>query len=107
MPSVALQRICRADYQVPPGVELTPEFEELLQGMLQPDPSLRMAVGKVLRHPWFAEGLPPGVADMNARLPDGPRPGEGQVRVWDNPSPEPVAFVDWNRAVTEPEMTCV
>lgn len=61
-------------------MELTPEFESLLQGMLQPNPQHRMAVASVLQHPWFTEGLPPGVAEMNARLPEGPLPGEGQVQ---------------------------
>ena len=47
--------------------------------MLEPEPERRITVPQILQNPWFADGLPPGVADMNARLPDGPRPGEGQV----------------------------
>lgn len=75
----ALQRICSAEYSVPNGVELSPELEGLLQAMLDPEPERRIPVAQILRDPWFAEGLPSGVADMNARLPDGPKPGDGQV----------------------------
>ena len=76
-----LQRICNAEYQVPGGVEISPELETLLQGMLEPTSSRRLQVADILEHPWFTEGLPPGVVEMNARLPDGPKPGEGQVRL--------------------------
>lgn len=74
-----LQRICNAEYQVPGGVEISPELETLLQGMLEPNSSRRMQVADIMEDPWFTEGLPPGVVEMNARLPDGPKPGEGQV----------------------------
>ena len=74
-----MQRICSADYHLPADVEVDPEFQDLLHGMLEPDWTKRMTVSDIIDHPWFAEGLPPGVADMNARLPDGPNPGYGQV----------------------------
>ena len=74
-----VQRVCNAEYHIPSDVEIAPEFEELLRGMLQPDWQRRMTVKEILHHPWFAEGLPPGVVDMNARLPDGPSPSHGQV----------------------------
>ena len=66
---------------MPGGVEISPELETLLQGMLEPNSSRRMQVADILEHPWFTEGLPPGVVEMNARLPDGPKPGEGQVHL--------------------------
>lgn len=72
------KRVCNAEYHIPSDVEIAPEFEELLRGMLEPDWQRRMTVKDILHHPWFAEGLPPGVVDMNARLPDGPSPSHGQ-----------------------------
>ena len=75
-----MQRVCNAEYHLPSDVEIAPEFEELLRGMLEPDCSKRMTVSDILHHPWFADSLPPGVVDMNARLPDGPSPHHGQVR---------------------------
>lgn len=70
-------------------MEIAPEFEELLRGMLEPDWQRRMTVKDILHHPWFAEGLPPGVVDMNARLPDGPSPSHGQVNA---ESPLPISI---------------
>ena len=52
----------------------------LLQGMLQPDPKKRMPLSQILQNPWFADGLPPGVLEMNMRLPEGPEDGHGQVQ---------------------------
>lgn len=72
------KRVCNAEYYLPSDVEIAPEFEDLLRGMLEPDNTKRMSVKAILQHPWFSEGLPPGVVEMNARLPDGPSPDHGQ-----------------------------
>lgn len=86
--STSLQRVCNAEYYLPSDVEIAPEFEDLLRGMLEPDNTKRMSVKAILQHPWFSEGLPPGVVEMNARLPDGPSPDHGQVQILRLPDPK-------------------
>lgn len=80
-----MQRVCGAEYHIPSTVEVAPEFEDLLRGMLEPDWTKRMTVSGILHHPWFADSLPPGVVEMNAHLPDGPSPNHGQVETPDYP----------------------
>jgi serine/threonine protein kinase len=72
-----LQRICKGEYQIPSSLE--PDLILLLQGMLEPDPKKRIPVTQILQNPWFTDGLPCGVLDMNSRLPEGPEDGQGQV----------------------------
>ena len=81
----SMQRVCGAEYHIPSTVEVAPEFEDLLRGMLEPDWTKRMTVSGILHHPWFADSLPPGVVEMNAHLPDGPSPNHGQVETPDYP----------------------
>lgn len=59
----ALQRILRGEYTAPPNV--SPECSDLLQGMLKPDPEHRFSVESILKHPWYKEGLSPGVEGYN------------------------------------------
>jgi serine/threonine-protein kinase SRK2 len=69
-------RICKGDYHIPSS--LHPDLVLLLQGMLQPDPKQRISLPQILQNPWFTDGLPAGVLDMNSRLPAGPEDGQGQ-----------------------------
>ena len=41
---------------------------DLLARMLTADPADRASLADVAAHPWFTQDLPPGVADLNARL---------------------------------------
>jgi serine/threonine-protein kinase SRK2 len=69
-------RICKGDYQIPNSLD--PDLAVLIQGMLQPDPKKRMPLSQILQNPWFTDGLPSGVLEMNSRLPEGPEDGQGQ-----------------------------
>lgn len=69
-------RICKGDYIIPSSLD--PELAVLLQGMLQPDPKKRIPLSQILQNPWFTDGLPPGVLEMNCTLPAGPDDGQGQ-----------------------------
>lgn len=37
----------------------------LIQGMLQPEPKLRLTLAEIIKDEWFQDGLPPGAADIN------------------------------------------
>jgi hypothetical protein len=46
----------------------SPACVDLLARMLTADPAQRATLADVATHPWFVQDLPPGVADLNARL---------------------------------------
>ena len=41
---------------------------DLLRGMLVPEPTQRLSLAAVMRHPWFLEQLPPGYSALNHML---------------------------------------
>lgn len=65
---VMLKRILDVDYQLPSRVAASREVQDLLAAMLVNQPSRRISIKDIQRHPWFLRDLPPGVAEMNARL---------------------------------------
>ena len=73
------QRILGVEYQIPEDVQLSQDLENLLRRMLAADPCRRISVAEILATPWFREGLPPGVIEMNAQMPAGANPDKGQV----------------------------
>lgn len=61
-----LGRIAKVEYQIP-GT-MSAELRDLLARMLVKDPSQRIGLPGIMAHPWFLRSLPPGLADMNARM---------------------------------------
>jgi len=57
----------RLRYSFPSDVALTPDCRDLLHRMLLPDPSERIKIPEILRHPWFIANLPPRATAMNDR----------------------------------------
>lgn len=59
-------RITAGDYM--PLPEVSWEAQDLIARMLQPNPDLRATTADVMRHPWFAAGMPRHLACVNTRL---------------------------------------
>jgi serine/threonine-protein kinase SRK2 len=69
-----VQRILKVEYDFPAHVKVSRELRDLLTKILVPDPSKRITIQGIQRHPWYCKDLPPGVAEMNDNLPS-PGPG--------------------------------
>jgi serine/threonine protein kinase len=63
-----LQRILRVDYEFPSSVKLSTDCKDLISRLLVADPTKRITLPEILRHPWYLQDLPPGVAEMNDEL---------------------------------------
>ena len=57
------------EYEFPSHVKVSRECRDLLAKILVPDPTKRMTIPVIQRHPWYLKDLPPGVAEMNDTLP--------------------------------------
>lgn len=49
-------------------MQLSPECQSLIHGLLRPTPQARITVQGILRHPWVANGMPTQLAGINAHL---------------------------------------
>ena len=47
---------------------LTPECTDMMSRLLEVDPDKRITVPDVLKHPWFVQELPEGMANLNYSL---------------------------------------
>ena len=47
---------------------LSPECNDLMVRLLEVDPDKRITVPEVLKHPWFVQELPEGMANLNNNL---------------------------------------
>lgn len=56
-----MDRIVRADWEVPQDIKLSAECWDLLRRMLNPDPRERLTIADIQQHPWYQIHLPPGV----------------------------------------------
>ncbi|KAK9830625.1 hypothetical protein WJX81_006668 [Elliptochloris bilobata] len=65
---VMLQRILSVDYRLPPNKVVSDECKDLLRQILVAEPSERITMAEIQRHPWFVRDLPEGVAQMNSAL---------------------------------------
>ena len=52
------QRICCAQYDVPPALQLSAECVDLLSRILVAAPAQRIGVAGICAHPWFLRNLP-------------------------------------------------
>ena len=57
------------EYEFPSHVKVSRECRDLLSKILVPDPTKRITIPEIQRHPWYLKDLPPGVAEMNDSLP--------------------------------------
>lgn len=64
------QRVATGEIQMDAeeAQQMSPAGQDLLRGMLLPDPRQRLAVPSVISHPWFQHSLPQGAALMNDLL---------------------------------------
>ncbi len=59
------QRICCAQYDIPPALRLSAECVDLLSRILVVAPAQRIGVAGICAHPWFLRNLP-GDLQVNA-----------------------------------------
>lgn len=64
-----IQRILKVDYDFPPQVKASKECRAILSRILVAQPTKRITIPEIQRHPWYLKDLPPGVVDMNDNLP--------------------------------------
>lgn len=64
-----LQRILRVDWSFPTAAlpVVSSECKDLISRILVGDPNQRITVQQILQHPWFVDGLPDGVIEMNTK----------------------------------------
>ena len=60
--------------------QASPECQNLVVRMLQPNPARRLTLSEVMAHPWFQQDLPPHLATLNARLLQVSRRGRLRLR---------------------------
>lgn len=58
-----ISRTLAGEYPIPNGI--SSECADLLRGLLTVDPEKRFSVRDVFSHPWYREGLKPGVLEFN------------------------------------------
>lgn len=51
------------EYTIPSFV--SPPCADLIRRLLNPDPSKRISIKEIMKHPWHKIGLPPSAAEMN------------------------------------------
>ena len=52
------QRICCAQYDIPPALQLSAECVDLLSRILVAAPAQRISIAGICAHPWFLRNLP-------------------------------------------------
>lgn len=60
-----MQRILHTEWSIPADVDVTPECRDLLRKLLVGDPSKRLSMVAIQKHPWFLANLPPDALAMN------------------------------------------
>lgn len=50
------------------ALQVSPECEDLLCGLLKNDPADRLTLLQALAHPWLAANMPPELLHLNIRL---------------------------------------
>ena len=68
------------EFSIPANQNVSTEGRDLLHRILVRSPTERLTLQAVMQHPWFTTNLPPGVADMNARLLAHSSSRQAQVR---------------------------
>lgn len=69
---VLLKRIQEVDYVLRPSVPVSEAAKDMIRRMLVKDPLARITVAQIMEHPFFADGLPDGVKEMNEGLVNNP-----------------------------------
>ncbi|GAB4822382.1 hypothetical protein N2152v2_009428 [Parachlorella kessleri] len=60
-----MKRIAKGHWEVPDDPQVSDSCRDLLLRVLVKDPTQRLTLGELMKHPWFAEGLPPGSLEYN------------------------------------------
>lgn len=59
------KKMMEGQISYPPGVPVTLECKDMVQGMLNPNPEKRVGLDDIFQHAWFLKDLPPGALGMN------------------------------------------
>ncbi|GAX81597.1 hypothetical protein CEUSTIGMA_g9025.t1 [Chlamydomonas eustigma] len=62
-----IQRILHVDYKIPSSIKVSDDCKDLMSRILVADPTKRLNIQDIFRHPWYTKNLPPGVIEMNSR----------------------------------------
>jgi len=60
-----IQRIMAVSYTIPSYVHISPECRQLLEAIFVADPTKRITIDEIKRHPWFLKNLP---SDLKAEV---------------------------------------
>ena len=60
-----LERTQHVDYRIPSSPRISSACRDFLSHLLVADPDQRLSTAAIMEHPWFCQGLPPGVKSLN------------------------------------------
>ncbi|KAK9804446.1 hypothetical protein WJX73_002124 [Symbiochloris irregularis] len=60
-----LERTQNVDYRIPSNPRISSACRDFLSHLLVADPDQRLSTAAIMEHPWFCQGLPPGVKSLN------------------------------------------
>eukprot|EP00955_Chlamydomonas_euryale_P060095 357607-Chlamydomonas_euryale.AAC.2 len=62
-----MSAVVHTEFSIPDNVPITLDCRDLLMKLFVKDPSQRIKMADIQRHPWFTDGLPPDALIMNQR----------------------------------------
>lgn len=65
VPSSLLQRIFSVQYEMPPGLPISPECLDIIRRILMRNPAERITLQQIQQHPWY-QAVPPAAAPAEA-----------------------------------------
>lgn len=69
-----IQRIMSVRYSFPPNLRISVDCMNLIQRIFVADPSRRIRIPDIKKHPWYVKNLPPEFKDDAITAPLGPEP---------------------------------
>eukprot|EP00879_Flechtneria_rotunda_P001597 GHRR01001757.1.p1 GENE.GHRR01001757.1~~GHRR01001757.1.p1 ORF type:complete len:342 (+),score=105.96 GHRR01001757.1:147-1172(+) len=67
--SKTIKRILAVKYTIPPQLRISPECQDLLSRIFVANPTQRITLTDIKRHPWFLKNLPAELANPSMHMP--------------------------------------